>query len=205
METPHPYSQRKLRDGTVLREFRADTRSEELVWHQDREHRSVRVIESGGWMLQLEEGLPFPLVEGNTYEIPPRSWHRVLRGPGKLKIEIQEGNTVRITESQLRKIVRNEIRRLHESTGEVEEEVDAQNFGHLEVGNRYTVVGMSGANEFVGWFTESGEKAAALVRPEKTTLVFRDTVGGDEWEAYFHRGKFCWGTSADPLIVQEAR
>ena len=111
METPHPYSQRKLRDGTILREFRSDARSEELVWHQDREHRTVRVIESGGWMLQLEEGLPFPLVEGNTYEIPPRSWHRVLRGPGRLKIEIQEGNTMRVTESHLRRIVREEILR----------------------------------------------------------------------------------------------
>ena len=112
METPHPYSQRKLRDGTVLREFQANTRSEELVWHQDREHRSVRVIESGGWMLQLEEGLPFPLVEGNTYEIPSRSWHRVVRGPGKLKIEIQEGIKMRITESQLRKLIREELLKL---------------------------------------------------------------------------------------------
>jgi hypothetical protein len=109
MNTPRPYSQRVLRNGTILREFRADTRSEELVWHQDREHRSVRVIKSGGWMLQLEEGLPFPLVEGNTYEIPPRSWHRVVRGPGNLRIEIQEGNTMRITESQIRRIIREEI------------------------------------------------------------------------------------------------
>lgn len=106
METPRPYRQRTLRDGTILREFRADAHPDELVWHQDRAHRSVRVVESGGWKLQLEEGLPFPLVEGNTYEIPSRSWHRVIRGPGDLKIEIVEGNSMRITESQLRQIIR---------------------------------------------------------------------------------------------------
>ena len=111
METPRPYRQRTLRDGTILREFRSDAHPDELVWHQDRERRSVRVVESGGWMLQLEEGLPFPLVVGNTYEIPSRSWHRVIRGPGNLKIEIVEGDNVRITESQLRKIVREEILR----------------------------------------------------------------------------------------------
>ena len=109
---------------------------------------------------------------------------------------------MRITESQLRKIVREEIRCLHESTGEVEEEVDISNFGHLEVGNRYRVAGM-GVNEFVGWFTESGAEASADVPPQQTVLVFRDMRDGDEWEAYFHAGKFCWGTSADPLVVQE--
>ena len=112
---------------------------------------------------------------------------------------------MRITESQLRRIVRNEIRRLHESTGEIEEEVNARNFDHLEVGQRYTVVGMPGRNEFVGWFTESGEQASADVPPEQTMLKFRDLVDGYEWEAYFHRGKFCWGSGAEPLVVQEAR
>ena len=109
---------------------------------------------------------------------------------------------MKITESQLRRIVRNEIRSLSESTGEVEEEVNASNFGHLEVGNRYRVAGM-GVNEFVGWFTESGSEASADVPPQQTMLVFRDVRNGEEWEAYFHRGKFCWGSSADPLIVQE--
>jgi GNAT superfamily N-acetyltransferase len=112
MDTSLPYRQRTLRDGTILREFRSDAHPDELVWHQDRSHRSVRVLESGGWKLQLEEGLPFPLFEGNTYEIPSRSWHRVIRGPGDLKIEIMEGDNVRITESQLRKIIREELSRL---------------------------------------------------------------------------------------------
>ena len=111
---------------------------------------------------------------------------------------------MRITESQLRRIVRNEIRKLHESTGEVEEEVNAQNFGHLAIGNKYHVSGMTGVNEFVGWFTESGEEAGTDVPAQQTVLLFHDSENAEQWEAYYHEGLFCWGTSADPLVVKEA-
>jgi hypothetical protein len=142
METPRPYRQRTLRDGTILREFRSEAHPDELVWHQDRARRSVRVVESGGWKLQLEEGLPFPLVEGNTYEIPSRSWHRVIRGPGDLKIEIVEGDNVRITESQLRKIVREEIGRLSENVGMSPGPIaSSQEFKALQPGDRIKVNG----------------------------------------------------------------
>ena len=122
MKTPRPYSQRALGNGTILREFSSDTHPEELIWHQDREHRTVKVIESGGWKLQLEEGLPFPLIDGNTYEIPSRSWHRVIRGPGNLKIAIQEGDKMRITESQLRRLIREELLKIGDFSAE--EKVD---------------------------------------------------------------------------------
>jgi len=86
----------------------------------------------------------------------------------------------------------------------VEEEVNTRNFVHLEIGNKYHVSGMTGVNEFVGWFTESGEEARIGVPAQQTVLLFRDSENGEQWEAYYHKGLFCWGTSADPLVVKEA-
>jgi hypothetical protein len=47
-------------------------------------------MEGEGWKLQLESGLPFVMVPGRTYEIPMRSWHRVIKGKGDLRIVIDE-------------------------------------------------------------------------------------------------------------------
>jgi hypothetical protein len=85
-----PYREQILNGGRRLREFSRDVRSEELEWHMDRRDRRVTVIEDGGWQLQLESGLPFPLATGETYDIPRESWHRVIRGHSDLKIIIDE-------------------------------------------------------------------------------------------------------------------
>ena len=85
-----PYRELTLHGGRILWEFSHDTRSEELEWHMDRRDRRVTVIEDGGWKLQLESGLPFLLVRGETYDIPRESWHRVIRGHSDLKIVIDE-------------------------------------------------------------------------------------------------------------------
>lgn len=118
METPHPYRQKVLESGLIVREFRGDSDPEELVWHQDRQDRVIRVNKGTGWRLQLENGLPFPLREGNSYRIPARSWHRVIRGVGPLVITIQERKgenmAIKLTESRLRQIIREEAGRLSE-------------------------------------------------------------------------------------------
>lgn len=90
VRTPRPYRETKLEENRVLREFGHDTNSEELIWHQDLRDRQVLVIKSGGWKLQMQEGLPFPLQEGRAYWVPAHSWHRVIRGHGNLVIEIRE-------------------------------------------------------------------------------------------------------------------
>ena len=112
MSTPRPYSELR-RGDTILREFRGDVDAEDLVWHQDKSDRSVTVVRGEGWKLQMQQGLPFQLVEGNTYNIPARTWHRLIRGQGNLRVKILEKD-MRITESQLRKIVREEAKRLLE-------------------------------------------------------------------------------------------
>lgn len=110
MLTSKPYTQIRINRNTVIREFLSTAPNDELVWHQDRRHRKVRVIESGGWHLQMDEGLPLELVEGHTYNIPARRWHRVIRGSGKLRIEItEEKGKMKITNENLRSMIRKEV------------------------------------------------------------------------------------------------
>jgi len=74
----------------MIREFRDSTPTEELEWHMDRRDRQVTVVEGAGWKLQLENGLPFPMIAGSTYTIPKESWHRLVKGHGNLKVLIRE-------------------------------------------------------------------------------------------------------------------
>lgn len=100
---PHPYSQVKLSNGRMLREFADDVDPVELIWHQDRLDREVKVIKAAGWKLQLEHGLPFNLCDGITYVIPARSWHRVIKGQGNLTIEITEFESDNIITTEKRR------------------------------------------------------------------------------------------------------
>jgi hypothetical protein len=107
MNIPHPYEEKRFDNGLILREFKHDANVEDLIWHQDKKDRKVFVVESNGWKLQLSDGLPFPLIEGKEYFIPKKSWHRVIKGNGNLKIKIHErDDKVKITESQLRQKVK---------------------------------------------------------------------------------------------------
>ena len=85
-----PYAQRLMTDNLVLREFSDQVSSEELEWHMDRRDRRIRVLEGNGWKLQLETGLPFEMKLHEEYSIPKKSWHRVIKGTGSLKILISE-------------------------------------------------------------------------------------------------------------------
>ena len=107
MNTPHPYEEKRFDNGLILREFKHNANVDDLIWHQDKKDRKVFVVESSGWKLQLSSGLPFPLIEGKEYFIPKKSWHRVIKGNGNLKIEIHErDDKMQIAESQLRQHVR---------------------------------------------------------------------------------------------------
>jgi len=112
MSNPRPY--RELRKGDAIhREFRGDVDSGDLVWHQDERDRRVTVVEGKDWKLQLQDGLPFQMVEGNTYSIPARTWHRLIKGQGSLRIKIlEEDMGIKLTESRLRRIVRQEASKL---------------------------------------------------------------------------------------------
>lgn len=85
-----PYREVRISESSMLREFSRDVPAAELEWHMDHRDRKVTVVHDGGWLLQLQEGLPFRLLPGHTYVIPRESWHRVIRGQGDLRILIEE-------------------------------------------------------------------------------------------------------------------
>ena len=102
------YTQKTLRSGKILREFSRDSNPDELHWHRDYHDRTILVVESGGWALQFDNKLPKVMNEGDIYFVKAGSWHRVIKGSGRLVVEIKEhkGEQVKITKRQLAKMVR---------------------------------------------------------------------------------------------------
>ena len=85
-----PFRERSLGGKLFLREFKENVNPEELIWHQDREDRVIKVIESNGWKLQLDNQLPVLLEKDSTYNIPAYVYHRVIKGSGRLLIEVEK-------------------------------------------------------------------------------------------------------------------
>ena len=77
-------------NGFIRRTFLAEVIDEELIWHRDHKDRFVRVIESKGWKLQMDNELPIDLEEGKMYTIKAMQYHRILKGNGNLVLEIRE-------------------------------------------------------------------------------------------------------------------
>lgn len=97
----HPFTEKKS-GRFYIREFAGDVSNEELVWHRDREDRVIKIVESSGWMLQIDNKLPIELCEGDVHNIPAYQFHRVIKGSGPLKIIVEK--KVRSLESLLREI-----------------------------------------------------------------------------------------------------
>ena len=89
MVMEHPFEQIE-KGGKLFRTFYPDVEDEELKWHQDLKDRVVTIIESGGWKFQMEDELPNKLSIDDKITIPKLSWHRVIKGDGKLIVEIEE-------------------------------------------------------------------------------------------------------------------
>ena len=89
-----PFTEKRIGEKLFLREFKENVDSEELVWHQDQEDRIVKVIQSNGWKLQMDNEFPITLKEGKTYKIPAYLYHRVIKGKGDLVIAIKKQNDV---------------------------------------------------------------------------------------------------------------
>jgi len=78
------------KNGKLVRTFRTDVDSDELKWHQDLKDRKVKIIESGGWLFQMEDELPNKMVNDETIFIPKLAWHRVIKGDETMIVEIEE-------------------------------------------------------------------------------------------------------------------
>jgi hypothetical protein len=78
------------KNGKLVRTFRTDVDSDELKWHQDLKDRKVKIIESGGWLFQMEDELPNKMINDETIFIPKLAWHRVIKGDETMIVEIEE-------------------------------------------------------------------------------------------------------------------
>jgi quercetin dioxygenase-like cupin family protein len=72
-----------------IRIFNENVDDDELKWHRDRENRMVKVIQSNGWELQMDDELPKLMNNGDTFIIPEGVYHRIIKGTGDLKVEIE--------------------------------------------------------------------------------------------------------------------
>jgi len=83
-----PFKQFEENDK-LIRVFEENIDASELIWHQDREDRTIKVIEANGWGYQLDNQLPLPLEKGQELFIPRMTYHRVIKGTGPLVVEVR--------------------------------------------------------------------------------------------------------------------
>jgi len=85
---PLPFSEKKIASNHYVRKFLASS-AEKMVWHQDPEDRTIKLLAGSGWLLQMDNELPIKLVRGESYNIPQFIWHRLIATSGATDIEIE--------------------------------------------------------------------------------------------------------------------
>jgi len=73
-----------------VRTFEHTVEGDKLVWHRDKQNRSVHVLIGNGWKLQKDDALPEDLTVGKDYYIMKNSYHRLIKGGDNLVIRIEE-------------------------------------------------------------------------------------------------------------------
>ena len=84
-----PYTE-IVKGRTRTRTFESSVDGEELVWHRDRQTRTVKVLEGTGWRFQMDNQLPQQLSKGDVLYIPKETYHRIMAGENHLEVEIEE-------------------------------------------------------------------------------------------------------------------
>lgn len=81
-----PFKETSIGNNQYVREFNNDVDTHELEWHIDKEDRIVEVVENNNWEIQLDNELP-KLLKDKLF-IPKETYHRVIKGDGKLIVKI---------------------------------------------------------------------------------------------------------------------
>jgi hypothetical protein len=85
-----PYREKPSDDGSYLiREFKSDIDTSELVWHRDKEDRLVEVLNDTDWIFQYDNEIPMKLKKGDKIFISRNEYHRVIKGNSYLKIKVE--------------------------------------------------------------------------------------------------------------------
>ena len=71
-----------------IRNFTTDVKELDLVWHQDREDRTIEVLEGEGWRFQKDNEIPVDMNVGDRIFIAEGEIHRIIKGTTDLKIKI---------------------------------------------------------------------------------------------------------------------
>ena len=90
LDSGKPYIDLEVTDEYILRQFSETIDPIELLWHRDKENRTVEVLHDTDWQYQEDNKLPLELKEGISIFIPRHSWHRLIKGTNKLKLKIVE-------------------------------------------------------------------------------------------------------------------
>ena len=85
-----PFEEEQINENTFIRTFSADVDEMELIWHEDRENRVIKVLEGNGWKFQFDEELPIEMTKGLSISIFKGRIHRVIKGEVPLKIKLQK-------------------------------------------------------------------------------------------------------------------
>ena len=81
-----PFKETSLGNNEYVREFSEHVDTHELEWHIDKEDSIVEVVKNDGWEVQIDNELPKLL--NNKLFIPKETYHRVIKGKGKLIVKI---------------------------------------------------------------------------------------------------------------------
>lgn len=90
VDSGKPYSDTHFSENSFIRVFGDDIDPIELLWHRDKEDRTVEVLHDTDWQYQEDNKLPIELKEGISIFIPRYSWHRLIKGTNELKLRIVE-------------------------------------------------------------------------------------------------------------------
>ena len=85
-----PFKEEQIDQFNFIRTFSADVDEMDLIWHADKENRIITVLEGNGWKFQFDEELPVEMTEGKSISILKGKLHRVIKGKGPLKINLQK-------------------------------------------------------------------------------------------------------------------
>ena len=85
-----PFEEEQINKFTFIRTFSAGVDEMDLIWHADKENRIITVLEGNGWKFQFDEELPIKMRKGKTISILKGRLHRVIKGNGILKINLQK-------------------------------------------------------------------------------------------------------------------
>jgi hypothetical protein len=83
-----PYYESILSENTMIRGFSQSVPQPDLVWHRDRERRTIIVVEGHGWQFQRDNCLPELISEGDQITVNAGEYHRLIKGDSDLIVTI---------------------------------------------------------------------------------------------------------------------